>query len=92
MEEDFSGKDFPLETLNSLDEQLNRPKWVVPVRPGDELEKLIKFSIVMCREGVLRSPPPTHTHTKAGEGDVCRVGRVCVIQEINTYLYAMLYM
>ena len=40
-----------MEVLASLDEQLNRPKWVVPVRPGDELEKLLRMSIVMCKEG-----------------------------------------
>jgi len=51
VEEDYSGKEFPIKVLGTLDEQLNRPKWVVPVRPGDELEKLLKFSIVMCREG-----------------------------------------
>ncbi|XP_064393950.1 probable ubiquitin carboxyl-terminal hydrolase FAF-X [Halichondria panicea] len=50
-EENYSGQEFPVKVLTSLDEQLNRPKWVVPVRPGDELEKLLKFSIVMCREG-----------------------------------------
>ena len=54
-EENYSGQEFPVKVLTSLDEQLNRPKWVVPVRPGDELEKLLKFSIVMCREGVLIS-------------------------------------
>lgn len=46
-------EDFPIKSLNSLDEQLNRPKWVVPVRPDDELEKLLKASIKLCREGVL---------------------------------------
>lgn len=47
-------EDFPVQSLNALDEQLNRPKWVVPVRPGDELERLLKASIKLCREGVLQ--------------------------------------
>ncbi len=46
------GEDFPLENLQRLDEQLNRPKWVVPVRPDDDLEKLLKASIRLCREGL----------------------------------------
>ena len=49
-----SEEDFPIQSLNALDEQLNRPKWVVPVRPDDELEKLLKASIRLCRKGELR--------------------------------------
>ena len=44
------GSDFPLDRLNKLDEQLSRPKWVVPVRPGDDLEILLRSSIKLCVE------------------------------------------
>ncbi len=47
-----SGEEFPLDHLLRLDEQLNRPKWVVPVRPDDDLERLLRASIRLCREGV----------------------------------------
>lgn len=43
--------DFPLDHLTKLDDQLNRPKWVVPVRADDDLERLLKASIKLCREG-----------------------------------------
>ena len=42
--------DFPLDHLARLDEQLGRPKWVVPVRHGDDLELLLQASIRLCRE------------------------------------------
>lgn len=45
------GSEFPLERLNKLDEQLSRPKWVVPVRPGDDLEVLLRCSVKFCEEG-----------------------------------------
>ena len=45
------GEEFPVERLTKLDEQLSRPKWVVPVRPGDDLEMLVRHSIKLCREG-----------------------------------------
>lgn len=45
------GAEFPLDRLSKLDEQLNRPKWVVPVRPGDDLEMLLRHSIKLCKEG-----------------------------------------
>ena len=45
-----SSEDFPLKLLASLDEQLGRPKWVVPVRANDELETLIKASIKLAKE------------------------------------------
>ena len=44
--------DFPLDHLARLDEQLGRPKWVVPVRQDDDLERLLRASIKLCREGV----------------------------------------
>lgn len=44
-------EDFPLKQLSSLDEQLGRPKWVVPVRTNDELEVLTKAAIRLAREG-----------------------------------------
>ena len=45
-----SSEDFPLKLLASLDEQLGRPKWVVPVGANDELETLIKASIKLAKE------------------------------------------
>ena len=42
---------FPLEHLTRLDEQLGRPKWVVPVRQDDDLERLLRASIRLCKEG-----------------------------------------
>ena len=45
--------DFPLDHLAKLDDQLNRPKWVVPVRPDDDLERLLRASIKLCQEGGL---------------------------------------
>ena len=44
-------EDFPIANLTRLDEQLGRPKWVVPVRPDDDLERLLRASIKLCREG-----------------------------------------
>lgn len=42
--------DFPLDHLTRLDEQLSRPKWVVPVRHDDDLERLLQASIRLCKE------------------------------------------
>ena len=42
---------FPLDILASLDEQLNRPRWVVPVLPKSDLETLLEVSIKLAREG-----------------------------------------
>ena len=44
------GEEFPLDRLAKLDEQLGRPKWVVPVRPRDDLEMLLRYSIKFCKE------------------------------------------
>lgn len=46
-------EDFPLSKLAQLDEQLSRPKWVVPVRAGDDLEVLLKAAIKLCKAGEL---------------------------------------
>ena len=43
--------EFPVNRLAKLDEQLSRPKWVVPVRPGDDLELLLRSAIKLCKEG-----------------------------------------
>lgn len=48
-------EDFPLTLLARLDEQLGRPKWVVPVRPKDELEMLIRAAIKLSNEGNISS-------------------------------------
>ena len=45
--------DFPQDHLARLDEQLSRPKWVVPVRHDDDLERLLRASIRLCRESKL---------------------------------------
>ncbi|KAL8574498.1 putative ubiquitin carboxyl-terminal hydrolase FAF-X [Nucella lapillus] len=42
---------FPLTELSKLDEMINRPRWVVPVLPGGELEVLLKASIKLCEHG-----------------------------------------
>ena len=47
--------DFPLDHLARLDEQLGRPKWVVPVRHNDDLERLLRASIRLCKEGLSNS-------------------------------------
>ncbi len=47
---DELGEEFPVDRLAKLDEQLNRPKWVVPVRPRDDLEMLIRYAIKFCKE------------------------------------------
>ena len=44
-------KKFPVDVLASLDEQLNRPRWVVPVLPKGELEKLLEASIKLVKAG-----------------------------------------
>ena len=49
--EEGSEGDFPLDHLARLDEQLGRPKWVVPVRQDDDLERLLRASIKLCKEG-----------------------------------------
>ena len=54
IQEDLDNKNegLSLKKLESLDEQLGRSKWVVPVRPGDELELLLKESIRLAKEGL----------------------------------------
>ena len=49
-EEKEPEEDFPLKKLKSLDEQLGRPKWVVPVRSKDELEMLLRAAIRLAKE------------------------------------------
>ena len=44
--------EFPVDRLTKLDEQLSRPKWVVPVRPRDDLEMLLRHAIKLCKEGM----------------------------------------
>ena len=50
-QQDADAVEFPLDHLAKLDDQLNRPKWVVPVRPDDDLERLLRAAIKLCREG-----------------------------------------
>ena len=42
--------EFCISRLKSLDEQLGRPKWVVPVRPKDDLEMLLRGAIKLAKE------------------------------------------
>lgn len=43
---------FPHNELASLDEMVNRPKWVIPVLPKGELEVLIDASIKLAKKGL----------------------------------------
>ena len=51
VKEDSTSVEFPLDHLARLDEQLGRPKWVVPVRHDDDLERLLRASIRLCKQG-----------------------------------------
>lgn len=51
--------DFPVDVLTSLDEQLNRPRWVVPVLPKSDLEQLLEASIKLARAGIPTQSQPT---------------------------------
>ena len=55
--DEYDEVDFPLETLNRLDEMINRPRWVVPVLPDGELEKLLNAAIKLCKEGIKKLFP-----------------------------------
>ena len=50
-QQDTEAVEFPVDHLAKLDDQLNRPKWVVPVRPDDDLERLLRAAIKLCQEG-----------------------------------------
>ena len=50
-EEGDKPPEFPLDVLTSLDEQLNRPRWVVPVLPKSDLEQLLTAAIKLARAG-----------------------------------------
>ena len=65
------GAEFPLDRLSKLEEQLSRPKWVVPVRPGDDLEVLLRSAIKLCGDSELRKGSGDSL-----EGSVC----VCVLE------------
>ena len=43
--------EFSVDVLTSLDEQLNRPRWVVPVLPKSDLEQLLEASIKLAKAG-----------------------------------------
>ena len=43
--------EFPCTELAKLEEKINRPRWVVPVLPRDDLEVLLEASIRFCKEG-----------------------------------------
>ncbi|CAH0386901.1 unnamed protein product [Bemisia tabaci] len=43
--------DFPYDKLQSLDEKISSPRWIVPVLPDQELECLIEAAINLCRSG-----------------------------------------
>ena len=58
--------DFPLDHLARLDEQLGRPKWVVPVRRDDDLERLLRASIRLCNEGEVTVCIHVHVYSSVG--------------------------
>ena len=43
--------EFPVQVLYKLDEMINRPRWVIPVLPGGELEVLLDASISLAKTG-----------------------------------------
>lgn len=47
--------DFPYDKLQSLDEKISSPRWIVPVLPDQELECLIEAAINLCRSGKRKS-------------------------------------
>ena len=47
-----ANKLFPVEELQRLDEMINRPRWLVPVLPKQELEILLDASIELCKQGL----------------------------------------
>ena len=44
--------DFPLEYMIQLDEQINRPRWIIPVKSKEELDILMNAAIELCRTGL----------------------------------------
>ena len=50
--------EFPVDVLTSLDEQLNRPRWVLPVPPKSDLEQLLEAYIKLAKAGM----PPQAQH------------------------------
>lgn len=41
---------FPAESLNRLDEMINKPRWVIPVLPKGELEVLLEAAIELSKK------------------------------------------
>jgi len=42
---------FPHELLAKLDDMVNKPKWIIPVLPDAELEKLVDATIKLAKKG-----------------------------------------
>lgn len=40
--------DFPIEHMNLLDEKINRTRWVIPVKPNEELDVLMNAANELC--------------------------------------------
>ncbi|XP_037075311.1 probable ubiquitin carboxyl-terminal hydrolase FAF-X, partial [Pollicipes pollicipes] len=50
--------EFPVAELTRLEEMISRPRWVIPVLPGGELEVLLNAAIDLCQRGLdTRSEP-----------------------------------
>ncbi|XP_043240414.1 probable ubiquitin carboxyl-terminal hydrolase FAF-X isoform X2 [Amphibalanus amphitrite] len=50
--------EFPVAELARLEEMISRPRWVIPVLPGGELEVLLNAAIDLCKRGLdTRSEP-----------------------------------
>ncbi|KAK3589915.1 hypothetical protein CHS0354_034930 [Potamilus streckersoni] len=43
---------FPQELLDTLDEKINRPRWVIPILPQEELECLLLAAIRLSKKGI----------------------------------------
>ena len=52
--------EFPVAELARLEEMISRPRWVIPVLPGGELEVLLNAAIDLCKQGEYRTPNTEH--------------------------------
>ncbi|XP_030838236.1 probable ubiquitin carboxyl-terminal hydrolase FAF-X isoform X3 [Strongylocentrotus purpuratus] len=49
---DMEEPPFPAESLNRLDEMINKPRWVIPVLPKGELEVLLEAAIELSKKNL----------------------------------------
>lgn len=57
---------FPVDELQRLDEMINRPRWLVPVLPKQELEVLLDASIELCKQGLDTKSEPCQRFFRDG--------------------------